>query len=243
VVRSPNANCYFDYYQSQDHSTEPRAIGQFLPLAKVYAFEPIPADLPPQFHGHILGAQGNLWTEYVPNLKHAEFMAFPRLTALAEVVWSPKSARDFDDFKRRLREHDRRLDLAGINHRHETAVKIGGWTPAQINAAGVMLEWDVTKDVDAAGLRRVTFDPLAGTNGLDIAWVALLEDGREISRDAHAGFAGEQPVDPDNSHDPVYTLNLPAPKAGAHYLLRARVAGSGEIDSRGEVNWSLKPAP
>jgi hexosaminidase len=64
VVMSPNANCYFDYYQNQDHSTEPRAFGCFLPLAKVYAFEPIPADLAPQFHGHILGAQGNVWTEY-----------------------------------------------------------------------------------------------------------------------------------------------------------------------------------
>ena len=237
VVMSPNASCYFDYYQSQDHSTEPRAFGNFLPLAKVYAFEPTPAELAPQFRGHILGAQGNVWTEYIPNLKHAEFMAFPRLTALAEVVWSPKAARDFDDFKRRLREHDRRLDLEGINHRHETAVKIGGWTPAQINTAGVTLEWDVTKNVDAAGPRHVTFDPIVGTNGLDIAWAALLEDGREISRDEHACNSGENPT------DAVYTLNVPAPKPGAHYTLRARVAGSGGTDSRGEVNWSLKPAP
>jgi hexosaminidase len=164
-------------------------------------------------------------------------MAFPRLNALAEVVWSPKATRNFDDFKRRLREHDRRLDLAGINHRRETSVKIGGWTPAQINAAGVTLEWDVTKNLDAAGPRHVTFDPIAGTNGLDIAWVALLEDGREINRDEHVGYSGEKPS------DPVYTLNVPAPQPGAHYTLRARVAGSGGTDSRGEVNWSLKPAP
>jgi hexosaminidase len=243
VVMSPKANCYFDYYQSQDHSTEPRAIGGFLPLAKVYAFEPIPADLAPQFQGHILGAQGIIWTEYIPNLKQAEFMAFPRLTALAEVVWSPKTARDFDDFNRRLLEHNRRVDLAGVNYRRETSVKVGGWAPEQISTDGATMEWDVTKNVDAAGPRRVTFDPITGSDGIDIAWAALLENGREISRDEHAGYSGDKPCDPSSPCDPVYTLNVPAPKPGAHYTLRTRVAGSGGTDSRGEINWCLKPMP
>jgi hexosaminidase len=101
----------------------------------------------------------------------------------------------------------------------------------------------VTKPLDAGGPRRVTFDPLAGADDLDIAWAVLLEDGREISRDEHAGHAGEQPGDPSSPSEPVYTLDAPAPKPGAHYTLRARLAGSGGTDSRGEVRWSLKPAP
>jgi hexosaminidase len=243
VVMSPTANCYFDYYQSQDRSTEPRAMGGFLPLAKVYAFEPIPTDLAPQFQGHILGPEGVVWTEYIPSLTHAEYMAFPRLIALAEVAWSPKTTRDFDDFNRRLIGFNQRLAMAGVNYRRETSVKVGVWQPKQISTDGVTLEWEVTKNVDAAGPRHVTFDPIAGADGLDIAWVELLEDGREISRDEHIGYAGDKPSDPSSSSAPVYTLNMPVPKPGAHYTLRARVAGSGGADSQGEVNWSLKPLP
>ena len=118
VVMTPTSFCYFDYYQSRDHATEPRAIGGYLPLAKVYSFDPVPAGLAPEFQSHILGAQGNLWTEYVPNLKHAEYMAFPRLSALAEVAWSAPAARHWDDFRRRLRIQEQRLDELGINYRH-----------------------------------------------------------------------------------------------------------------------------
>src|SRR5271168_647085 len=118
VVMSPTTYCYFDHYQSHDQANEPRAIGGFLPLQNVYAFEPIPANLAPEFTSHVLGAQGNLWTEYVPNLKHAEYMAFPRLTAMAEVTWSAKEARNYDDFLRRLKTDERRLDQLGVNYRN-----------------------------------------------------------------------------------------------------------------------------
>jgi hexosaminidase len=120
VVMAPLADCYFDHYQSQDHSTEPHSIGGFLPLQQVYAFEPIPTNLPPQFQSHILGAQANLWTEYIPSFKHVEYMVFPRLCALAEVVWSPKASRNWDDFQRRMQSQYPRLDELGINYRHPT---------------------------------------------------------------------------------------------------------------------------
>jgi hexosaminidase len=118
VVMSPTANCYLDYYQSRDQAAEPRAIGGFLPLQKVYALEPVPAGLAPEFEKHVLGAQGNVWTEYIPNLKHVEYMAFPRLTALSEVGWSAKAARNFEDFKRRLKTDEARLDQLGVNYRN-----------------------------------------------------------------------------------------------------------------------------
>jgi hexosaminidase len=118
VVMTSEESCYLDHYQSADQSKEPRAIGGFLPLRDIYAFEPIPANLAPQFQHHILGAQGNLWTEYVPNLRHAEYMIFPRESALAEVTWSPKGARNFDSFVSRLKTDDRRMDAMGVNYRH-----------------------------------------------------------------------------------------------------------------------------
>ncbi len=117
VVMSPTSNCYLDYYQSTNHSTEPWGIGRYLPLSTVYALEPIPEKLEPRFQSHILGAQGNLWTEYVASFKHVEFMAFPRMCALAEVGWSPKAERNWDDFSRRLQTHLRRLDELGVNYR------------------------------------------------------------------------------------------------------------------------------
>jgi hexosaminidase len=117
VVMTPTGYCYLDYYQSTNRAAEPRAFKAFLPLERVYALEPVSAKLPPPFQSHILGAQGNLWTEYVPSFKHAEYMIYPRLCALAEVMWSPKASRDYADFKRRLRLHCERLDQLGINYR------------------------------------------------------------------------------------------------------------------------------
>ena len=117
VIMSPTKFCYLDYYQSTNHATEPKAIGGYLPLSKVYSFEPLPATLDAQYQSHILGAQGNLWTEYVPNFKHAQFMAFPRMCALAEVTWSPKASRDWNDFTRRLQTQFQRFDQFGVNCR------------------------------------------------------------------------------------------------------------------------------
>ena len=118
VVMTPQKYCYLDHYQSKDHVKEPKAIGGFLPLREVYAFEPVPANLPAQFQSHILGPQGNLWAEYIPNIKHAEYMIFPREAAMAEVGWSSKDSRNFDDFLRRLETDQHRLDQMGVNYRH-----------------------------------------------------------------------------------------------------------------------------
>ena len=125
VVMSPTGYCYFDYYQSADHSAEPPAAGYAPPLllSRVYSFDPMPANLPVEYQPHILGTQGNLWTEHVPNLNHAEYMIFPRECAIAEVAWSSKSSHDWDDFIRRLRVHAQRLDELGINYRHASIAK------------------------------------------------------------------------------------------------------------------------
>ena len=108
---------YFDHYQSTNHAVEPRAIGGYLPLRRVYAFEPMPTNLPASLQSHILGPQGNLWTEYVASLPHAQYMIFPRACAMAEVGWSAKDARNWDDFTQRLTVDEKRLDELGVNYR------------------------------------------------------------------------------------------------------------------------------
>jgi hexosaminidase len=117
VIMTPTRHCYLDYYQSRNRTNEPPGIGAFLPLQTVYAFDPVPKDLEPNFRHHILGAQGNVWTEYIASFKHVEYMAFPRQCALAEVAWSAQQARDWDDFTRRLEVHCQRLEQLGINYR------------------------------------------------------------------------------------------------------------------------------
>lgn len=87
VVMSPTSHCYFDYYQSS-HRMEPVAIGGYLPLEKVYNFQVIPNDLPKEFNQYVLGGQGNLWTEYVADFKHVEYMVYPRALALIQNLWS-----------------------------------------------------------------------------------------------------------------------------------------------------------
>jgi hexosaminidase len=116
VVMTPNTHCYFDYYQSEDRSTEPPTIGGFIPLEKVYTFDPtegIPADKT----SHVLGGQGNIWTEYMPTWDIVEYMAFPRAAAMAEALWSDPAGRDYEDFIRRLRPFLQRLDILGVQYR------------------------------------------------------------------------------------------------------------------------------
>ncbi|MEI8113676.1 MAG: glycoside hydrolase family 20 protein [Bacteroidia bacterium] len=115
VVMTPTSDCYIDYYQGQVNQ-EPPGIGGFLPLSKVYNFNPVPPDLDAESAKHILGGQANLWTEYVPTLKHAEYMTFPRVAAIAEVLWSPKEVRNWVDFSRRIQMIMVRYDQMNINY-------------------------------------------------------------------------------------------------------------------------------
>lgn len=116
VIMTPGSHCYFDHYQS-DPANEPLAIGGYTTLQKVYGYEPIPADsLTPDQQKFILGAQGNVWTEYIDTAKKVEYMAYPRAIALSEVLWSSKEQRNYIDFSKRLLYHMQRLDKLGTNY-------------------------------------------------------------------------------------------------------------------------------
>ncbi len=115
VIMTPGSHVYLDYYQS-DPATEPLAIGGLTTLEKTYSYEPVPKELTADEAQFILGAQANLWTEYIPTPEQAEYMAFPRACALAEVVWTAKEQKNWPDFARRMRTHFKRLDAIGVNY-------------------------------------------------------------------------------------------------------------------------------
>jgi hexosaminidase len=114
VIMATSAYTYLDHYQSKDKG-EPLAIGDYLPLDTVYSFDPVPRDLTELEARHILGAQGQLWTEYISDQSQLEYMAFPRLIALAEVTWTPTENRVYRDFWERLKFHEQRLRQLQVN--------------------------------------------------------------------------------------------------------------------------------
>lgn len=115
VVMTPTSHCYFDYYQSENEN-EPLAIGGYLPLEKVYSFNPIPVELTIEQSKFIIGAQGNVWTEYMPSEKQVEYMAFPRMLAMSEVVWTNPKNKNYKDFVKRVEHFHKRLDALDINY-------------------------------------------------------------------------------------------------------------------------------
>lgn len=117
VIMAPESHTYLNYYQAPDQAREPLAHPGMLPLEKVYEFEPVPTELEPQFVKHVLGAQAQVWTEYLPGPKNVEYQAFPRLTALAEVVWTPREQKDFANYLTRLAVHEGRLQALDVNFR------------------------------------------------------------------------------------------------------------------------------
>jgi hexosaminidase len=123
VILTPGSHCYFDHYQA-DNENEPLAIGGFLPLEKVYHFNPIPEELTDKEATYVLGAQGNVWTEYMQTEKQVEYMAFPRVVALSEVVWSSPENKNYTDFINRLEQYQKRLDQLDVNYaNHMYSVK------------------------------------------------------------------------------------------------------------------------
>ncbi|RNA62771.1 beta-N-acetylhexosaminidase [Chryseobacterium nematophagum] len=115
AVMTPGSYCYFDHYQG-DPQTEPNAFGGFTPLEKVYSYNPIPTELNEKEAKYILGVQANLWTEYILDFKHVQYMIFPRLMALSEVGWGTSDAKDYKEFEGRVINQFKRLDKMGVNY-------------------------------------------------------------------------------------------------------------------------------
>jgi hexosaminidase len=116
VIMTPTDYSYFDYLQG-DASKEPVGQSAFLPLEKVYSFDPMPKELNDDEAKYILGGQGNVWTEYMKTPAAVEYMVFPRMLAIAEVLWSMPANKDYADFRRRLVAHLARFDKLNVKYR------------------------------------------------------------------------------------------------------------------------------
>jgi hexosaminidase len=153
VIMTPGKFCYFDHYQG-DPALEPTGFGDRLPLSLVYAYNPTPAELSPDEATHILGAQGNVWTEYIDSPEQLEYMVWPRAAALAEVVWTPLAVKNYADFAGRLPAHLARLSSLNVNYARTffDATLSGQPTPDG------KLQVTLAKDSLAPGELRYTLD-------------------------------------------------------------------------------------
>jgi hexosaminidase len=138
VVMSPGTHCYFDHYQAAP-ADEPLAIGGYTPLDKVYAYEPIPKELNLDEQKYIMGAQGNVWTEYILNEKQVEYMSMPRMAALAEVLWTQPETKDETNFLTRLEKHFLLLDKMNVNYA-KVLYQIGVKIRNDLNPQSLFLE-------------------------------------------------------------------------------------------------------
>ncbi len=115
IINVPETHVYLDHYQSHMSEAEPLAIGGCTTTEEVYSFDPVPEDLEDTYHENVLGSQGLLWTEYITNIHHLEYMAFPRLCALSEGLWIEKSEKCYKDFLGRLKCHRRKFQVMNVN--------------------------------------------------------------------------------------------------------------------------------
>lgn len=116
VIMTPNTYLYFDYYQAKDTENEPFGIGGYLPIERVYSYEPMPASLTPEEQKYIKGVQANLWTEYIATFPHAQYMVLPRWAALSEVQWSAPGKKNYADFLSRLPRLINWYEASGYNY-------------------------------------------------------------------------------------------------------------------------------
>ncbi|WMB15701.1 beta-N-acetylhexosaminidase [Akkermansia muciniphila] len=226
VINSLHTSTYLDYSYGS------------IPLQKAYGFEPVFPGLEEQYHSRVKGLGTQVWTEWIATPERLHYQAFPRVCAFAEVGWTPAGNKDFPDFKKRLKAYSEHMDLMGIKFARNiisqidksdffNTPRIGTWTPAVLT--GQEHSFDVTKLVRAPGKYTVTLLYDKGAHAIEIESVALYENSREISRDAHAGRSGA------HKENIQYILNAPEPRQGATYTVKAKFKGAGGRDSHGTV--------
>jgi hexosaminidase len=153
VVMSPGSHCYFDHYQGEPKN-EPIAFGGYTNVEKVYSFNPIPKELSTEESKYILGAQANVWTEYINTPEHVEYMVFPRIAALSEVVWGTSNSKEYKEFERRLISHFEIYDKKEINY-SKAIFEVTSKVQPAIDNEGVLFE---LKSANSGNEIRYTLD-------------------------------------------------------------------------------------
>ena len=177
VIMVPTSYAYLDYYQTDDLTDEPFGIGGYVPVEKVYSLEPVPAALTAEQAKHILGAQANLWTEYILTPEHAEYMILPRIAALCEVQWTQPEKKDFQDFAKRLVSLMKLYQRDGLNYAKHIFNLKAAFTPDAAN-----------KTINVT-LGTVDDAPIYYTlDGTEPTTASTLYDGQPVTISQTAGF-------------------------------------------------------
>jgi len=231
VVMAPEDTTYLDHYQWVAPSMEPQGFGGFLPVEQIYKFDPVPPELNPTEALHLLGGQAQLWSEFIPQVKQMEYMAYPRLCALSEAVWSPRAKRDFGDFSARLKPDMERLKVLDVHYRPLTPLPAPAahWVAGDAVATFTEREWDVTSGITSPGEYDVAFLMLGGHGRMEIEWIELRENGAVVQRIVRPGDTELR----DRAND--YLFGLPSFHAGSHYSIHASVRGVGGVDTFGDI--------
>jgi hexosaminidase len=257
---SGSPGCYINYCETGSGSTIPITEPFFivggtpyvLTVSNVYGFEPIPSGLTGPATNYILGAQCNLWGEYVPSPENVEFKLFPRLCAMAELTWTPAALKtNYTDFANRLVTQEQRLAQMGINYNHEAVTQIGTWGPTVPSQSPTFTtaNYVITPYVTQAGEIDISFFYTGGGSGdaLYINSVALLVNGVQVDVDnSYLGVASVFPTyisftETTSYYMPYFVLHLPWYTPGATYTIQASIAGWGGLNSSGTVylvNWN-----
>jgi hexosaminidase len=228
VVMAPVQHCYFDHYQSKFKGGEPTAIGGYLPLEKVYKFEPVPAELSTDQARFVLGGQGQLWSEYFANSKQMEYMMMPRMLALTEVLWGKNSA-SFEEFEEAVPDHLLWLEANDWNYRPlqqeipDDFELIGDWKVGDLTKEAQIREWKL--DPLNPGKVDILFQYAGGAWAVEIDWVELSRDGELIELVTRLGRTGAW----DEGNRYQFTSGANADK------MRAQIRSVGDGDTLGEI--------
>jgi hexosaminidase len=225
VVIAPYYPLYFDALQD-DAQYEPKTIGYAPnPISRVYFFEPIPQQLSEKEADHVLGCQGQAWTEWMFDQDRVEYMVYPRACALSEIAWTPPEQKDFADFFARLIHHVERLKLADVNFRPLDAI-IGIWSPDMVRKEMILPLGDAGIE---PGYYLVEFRHITGSSVLNIESVSFMDGNRRISIDSHPGCAGSNPI---GQH---YVLDLTGIASQENTRITVQLKNEGPANSYGEI--------
>lgn len=230
AVMAPTSHTYLDYYQSMDRSREPQAIGGWVPLWKVYEFEPVPNELTEAESRHILGVQGQLWTEYMQHPKQVEYMAFPRVCAISEIGWTRPDMKDYADFWNRLEHHLDRLARQDVNFRRldsSQRAPLVRWSSGEFGPALQQKVSDIRAAITTTGEYEVRFIFQNGAHRLDIQSVELRDGNTVVYRSDEAKQAGAQ------NNPAVYRFRLTDLPQELKLVFTARADGG--TDSNGVI--------
>ncbi|WP_035636276.1 glycoside hydrolase family 20 protein, partial [Flavobacterium gilvum] len=215
VIMSPASPLYLDYYQG-DSENEPQAFGGFNTLKRIYNYEPIPKELTTEQAKHILGSQGNLWTEYITSREEVEYMILPRMLALSEVVWSPKEKRDWNGFNLRLKPHLTAFDQKGFRYSKGNfkvdikAERINGVITVFLSSENEdgTIYYSTDGSMPNVGSKKYT-RPFEITTTATVRAVLVIDNKTMVSRPSEQRFTFNKATGKEVKYEKQYSKNYP----------------------------------